>query len=144
MKISEILKLKPQSTSCIYSDFFEYSPLFNSLFIYDMSEFKDGFLDRIEIRNYSGGQCHNDGRSREVNIIFLDDKPVYFFQVVGKDYWHENVRLLDRNFITEVYANLVGNDKDNDEYDLDTEVELDGYGMEYEIRDDVLYWEYKR
>lgn len=142
MKISEILKLKPQSTSCIYSDFFEYSPLFNSLSIYDMSEFKDGFLDRIEIRNYSGGQCHSDCRSRDVNILFLDDKPVYFFQVVGKDYWHENVRLLDKNFITEVYANLIGNE-DMEEVSLDTDIKLQGYGMEYEIKDNVLYWEYK-
>ena len=143
MKILEILKLKPQSTEELYSYFFEYSPFFNRLSIYDMSEFKDGFLDRIKIKNYSGGMCHSDCRNRNVNIVFLDDKPVMFYQVVGKSYYHENVHLLDKRFIDEVYSNFIGDDGYAKESSLDTYIELDGYGMEYEIKDNVLYWEYK-
>lgn len=143
MKISEILKLKPQSTEELYSDFFEYSPFFNSLSIYNMSEFKDGFLDRIKIKNYSGGMCHSDCRSRNVNIVFLDDKPVMFYQVVGKSYYHENVHLLDKRFIDEVYNNFIGDDRYAKESSIDTDIELDGYGMEFEIKDEVLYWNYR-
>lgn len=143
MKISEILKLTPKKTSALYSDFFENSPFFSNLSVFDLDEFEDGFIDRIKICDYSGGMCHSDGRSRSVEIVFFDEKPVMLYQVVGKNYYHENVHLLDKTFITAVFENYIGSREEFKEVSIDTDVTLEGYGMEYEIKNNILHWEYK-
>lgn len=93
------------------------------------SELPEEFRKRIKQEDKMFDYC-NDGRSRSVNIIYLDNIPFYLYQYIGKGYY-DNYHVLDKNKFKEFIVECLLSKLLNigiDESPLSTEVDINSYG----------------
>lgn len=132
MTINEIINSNP-SRITKGTDFISLDHLVN---IFEMDEFygtstyclSRKMRSRITNKNFMNDEC-NDGRSRTIEILFIDDKPVTFHQYIGKGRV-DNVKLLNSKLLNELYLDYMScNKPEFDETPLDEDIEIINYNM---------------
>lgn len=111
-------------------------------------KFNKNFTKKVKIKSYDFVNEENVLDYRSVKIVFYQNKPVIFYQILGGwDDWEAmNVIILDTSFKDKVYKNCLNNYDSQKYFDKGTEdtiVKIDGYGMMPKIVDNKLTFSYK-
>lgn len=146
-KINDLLNLKNSETCCDwYIDLDVFVEEFGlGLFNYGMyGNFPDEIKSRFRQEDKMHDAC-NDGRSREVRFLYLDDVPFFFYQCVGKGSYR-NMKIINKQKFNEfiaICAQLMLQNIECDEVSLNEIVEIDTYGANIcEIKDNKLIAQY--
>lgn len=130
--INELIKMEPRSHDIaseegsyisfgVLSEVFETAPEYA-----DNSNLSEEMEQRVEHKDFMLDWC-NDGRSRTLEVIFVDKKPVIIWQYIGKGYI-ENVKVIDKDLLEELRLDIMRNEEETAEYiGLDEEYEVMNY-----------------
>lgn len=99
-------------------------------------------MDHVEIRQYIKQRYFDDNRARYLYCIYYKEHPVFMYQYVGRgDY--RNVTPLKSVMYDEFKQKLIEkyikeNKSEVSYFDMDSNLEIDTYGLEYEVRNNEI------
>lgn len=123
IKIKDLLNLTPNTIEKWYGqEVFEYIYI-DDFFNYTTNSTE--MMDRLFVYDYILDKC-NDCRSRTLEILFLDEKPILVYQYIGKGRY-ENIHILDKDKLKEVYVDCMKEESDIKNTDINLEITVKGY-----------------
>lgn len=130
MSVNEIIKMKPRTIdkATVWCNLEHLGEIFEDISYANNSNLSENMKKRVVSKDFMIDKCC-DCRTRTLEVLFIDDKPVTIHQYIGKGYI-QYLRILNKELLLELREDLLrDSDTKIDTVSLDEPIEIHGCNM---------------